>query len=61
MSEKSIQKSKPTRAQEIFLSAPEELKSLIRVVLEEERKVMHKQRRSNIHQVIYDNVKRQIK
>lgn len=52
---------KPTRAQELFMAAPEELKSLIRVVLEEERKVMHKQRRSNIRQVIYDNVKRQIK
>lgn len=52
---------KPTRAQELFLAAPEELKSLIRVIIEEERKVMHKQRRSNIHQVIYENVKRQIK
>lgn len=50
-----------TKAQNIFFEAPEELKSLIRVVLEEERKVMHKQRRSNIHQVIYDSVKRQIK
>ncbi len=55
------QKIKRTRAQEIFLAAPDELKSLIRVVLEEERKVMHKQRRSSIHQVIYDNVKRHIK
>lgn len=51
----------PTRAQEIFLEAPDELKSLLRAILEEERKVMHKQRRPNIHQVIYDNVKRQIK
>lgn len=54
-------KTNRTKPQEIFLEAPDELKSLIRVVLEEERKVMHKQRRSSIHQVIYDNVKRHIK
>lgn len=50
-----------TKAQKIFLSAPDELKSLLRIILEEERKVMHKKKRTNIHQVIYDNVKRQIK
>lgn len=43
------------------MTAPDQLKSLIRVILEEERKVMHKQRRTNIHQVIYDNVKHQIR
>lgn len=43
------------------MEAPDQLKSLIRAVLEEERKVMHKQKRPKIHQVIYDNVKRQIK
>lgn len=61
MSNLSNPNKKPTRAQELFMAAPDELKNLIRVILEEERRVMHKQRRSNIHQVIYDNVKRQIK
>jgi len=48
-------------ARNIFKSAPEELQKLVREILEEERKVQHKQRRPNIHQNIYDHVKRVIK
>lgn len=47
-----------TRAQKVFKDSPEDMKKLIKTVLEEERKVMHKQRRPNIHQNIYDHVKR---
>jgi vacuolar-type H+-ATPase subunit H len=50
-----------TRAQQIFKDAPEELQKLIKDVLAEERKVMHKERRPNIHQNIYDHVKRLIR
>lgn len=47
-----------TRAQHVFKDSPEDMKKLIKTILEEERKVMHKQRRPNIHQNIYDHVKR---
>ena len=47
-----------TRAQQIFKEAPEEQQKLIKDILAEERKVMHKERRPNIHQNIYDHVKR---
>jgi vacuolar-type H+-ATPase subunit H len=50
-----------TRAQQIVKEAPEELQKLIRDILAEERKVMHKERRPNIHQNIYDHVKRLIR
>lgn len=50
-----------TRAQQIFIDSPDDLKKLIKDVLEEERKVMHKQHRSKIHQNIYDQVKRLIR
>ncbi|MBU6302396.1 MAG: hypothetical protein KGS60_12625 [Verrucomicrobia bacterium] len=50
-----------TRAQQTFKSSPEELQRLIREILEEERKVMHKLRRPNIHQNLYDHVKRVIR
>lgn len=53
--------AKATRAQLIFTESPDELKKLIRDILEEERKVMHKLRRPNIHQNIYDHVKRLIR
>lgn len=52
---------KPTKAQELFMAAPEELKSLIREVLGEERDVQHLQRRSDIHARIYDHIRRIIK
>lgn len=57
MSEETKPPTKATRAQQIFKDSPEELKKLIKNLLEEERKVMHKQRRPNIHQNIYDHVK----
>ena len=48
-------------ARKRFLAAPEHLQKLVREILEEERKVQHKQRRPNIHQNIYDHVKRVVK
>ena len=50
-----------TRAQEIFKSAKPEYQTLIREILKEERDVMHLRRRSDIHQRLYDHVKRVIK
>ena len=61
MSNETKPPAKYTRAQQLFKDSPEELKNLIKDLLEEERKVMHKQRRPNIHQNIYDHVKRQIR
>lgn len=54
-------KNKLTRAQEIFKSATPEYQNLIRDVLKEERDVMHLRRRSDIHQRLYDHIKRIIK
>jgi hypothetical protein len=50
-----------SRAQEIFKSAKPEYKELIREFLKEERDVMHLKRRSDIHQRLYDHIKRVIK
>ena len=50
-----------TRAQELFRGAPTDYKELIRSLLREERDVMHLKRRSDIHQRLYDHVKRVIK
>jgi len=50
-----------TRAQEIFKSAKPEYQTLIRDVLIDERKVMHLKKRPEIHQRIYDHIKRIIK
>lgn len=50
-----------TRAQEIFKAAKPEYQTLIRDVLKEERDVMHLKRRSDIHQRLYDHIKRIIK
>lgn len=50
-----------TRPQEIFKSAKSEYQTLIREILKEERDVMHLRRRSDIHQRIYDHIKRVIK
>ncbi len=61
MSEPHKQKIQYTRAQQVFQDTPDDLKKLIKTVLEEERKVMHKQRRPHIHQNIYDHVKRIIR
>lgn len=48
-------------AQEIFKNAKPEYKELIREFLKEERDVMHLKRRSDIHQRLYDHIKRVIK
>lgn len=52
---------KLTRAQELFKSATPEYQTLIRDILKEERDVMHLKRRSDIHQRLYEHVKRVIK
>ncbi len=49
------------RAQAIFKEAPDEHKELIRAVLKEERDVINHSRRKQIHQRIYEHVKRVIK
>jgi hypothetical protein len=51
----------PSRAQEIFRQAKPEYKDLIREFLKEERGVMHLKRRSDIHQRLYDHIRRVIK
>ena len=50
-----------TRAQEIFKSAKPEYRELIRDILKEERDVMHLKRRNDIHQRLYDHIRRVIK
>jgi hypothetical protein len=50
-----------TRAQTIFKAASEQYQELIKDILREERDVMHLVRRSDIHQRIYDHVRRVIK
>ncbi len=54
-------KTSLSRAQELFRSAKTEYKDLIRDFLKEERDVMHLKRRSDIHQRLYDHIKRVIK
>lgn len=50
-----------TRAQAIFKDAKVEYQTLIRDILKEERDVMHLKRRSDIHQRLYDHIKRIVK
>lgn len=50
-----------TRAQEIFKSAKPEYQTLVRDILREERDVMHLKRRSDIHQRLYEHIRRVIK
>ncbi len=50
-----------TRAQEIFKNARPEYKELIREFLKGERDVMYLKRRTDIHQSLYDHIKRVIK
>lgn len=50
-----------SRAQELFKNAKPEYKELIREFLKDERDVMHLKRRSDIHQRLYDHIKRVIK
>jgi hypothetical protein len=50
-----------SRAQQIFRDAPDNHRDLIKRVLEEERELMHLKRRNDIHQRIYEHVKRVIR
>ncbi len=50
-----------TAAQEIFVSSPEDYKNIIRLVLKEERDVMHMRNRTNIHQKIYNHIRQVIR
>lgn len=52
---------KLTRAQEIFKSAKPEYQTLIRDILKEERDVMYFKRRHEIHQRLYEHIRRVIK
>lgn len=49
------------RVKGIFESASKEHQELIRLILKEERDVQHMSRRSDIHNKIYDHVRRLIK
>lgn len=50
-----------TSAQEIFKSTKPDYQALIRDILKEERDVMHLKRRSDIHQRLYEHIRRVIK
>jgi hypothetical protein len=50
-----------TSAQTLFKEAPPDIQKLARDVLRDERSVMHLRRRSDIHQRLYEHVKRVIK
>jgi hypothetical protein len=52
---------KLSRAQEIFKTAKPEYQELIRDILKVERDVMHLKRRPEVHQRIYEHVRRVIK
>lgn len=59
--DRKAQDTRLTEAQELFKGAKAEYKELIRDILKEERDVMHLKRRSDIHQRLYDHIKRVIK
>lgn len=50
-----------TAAQEIFVSSPDDYKNIIRLVLKEERDVMHMRTRTHIHQKIYNHIRQVIR
>jgi hypothetical protein len=58
----SAEKSAPadTKSRLEFLKAPEEIRELIKAVLQEERAVMHMRTRPDIHKNILRHVKRLI-
>jgi hypothetical protein len=58
---KADESRKLSRAQEIFKSAKPDYQELIREILKVERDVMHLKRRPEVHQRIFDHVKRIIK
>lgn len=47
-----------TRSREEFMKAPEEIRELVKAVLQEERQVMHMRTRPDIHKNILQHVKR---
>jgi hypothetical protein len=49
-----------TGSQRAFREAPAEIKDIIKRVLQEERKVMHMQKRLEIHATVLEHVKRAI-
>lgn len=61
MTEEGAKSGEHTRSQSAFLSVSEETRQLIRGVLRDERDVMHRKRRPEIHQKILDHVKRLIR
>ena len=61
MNPSDTNEKKLTRAQAIFNSSNISYQTLIRDILKDERELMHLQRRPEIHQKIYDHIKRVIK
>lgn len=61
MKNEEEQQDKLNSAQEIFKNASPEYQELIKSILEEERGVMHLQRRGDIHRQIYQHILRVIK
>lgn len=49
-----------TKSREEFQKAPEEIRELVKAVLQEERQVMHMKTRPEIHKNILQHVKRLI-
>ncbi len=58
MPDETMQPAQKTRSQQEFVNAPEHLQQILRAVLREEREVMHLRRRPEIHQKIFDHVRR---
>lgn len=60
MAESKQQKAPPALSSEEFLKASEEIRDLIKSILQEERQVMHMKTRPDIHKNILQHVKRLI-
>jgi hypothetical protein len=56
-----VNRPKHTAAQEIFRNIKTEYQTLLRDILKDERDLMYLRRRPEIHQKIYDHIKRVIK
>ena len=60
-SESNNPEAKLSRAQEIFKNSKSEYQELLRSILNEERGVMHLQKRKDIHSKLYEHIRRVIK
>ncbi len=57
MPKKSAPKPKLTRSQKAFQSAPEEVREMVKRILQDEREVMHLKTRPKIHAKILEHIK----